>query len=72
MFRRQPRRGDGRGKCARVQQHRIRPDQASYDPQRGLLLNVLYTLYNDGRPGKAGVAIVRVDLRDKGSVKIER
>jgi hypothetical protein len=46
--------------------------KASYDPQRGLLLNVPYTLYNDGRPGKPGVAIVRVDLRDKGSVKIER
>jgi len=46
--------------------------KGSYDPQRGLLLNVPYTLYNDGRPGKAGVAMVRVDLRDKGSVKIER
>jgi hypothetical protein len=46
--------------------------KAAYDPQRGLLLNVPYTLYNDGKPGKPGVASVRVDLRDKGSVKIER
>jgi hypothetical protein len=45
---------------------------SSYDPHRGLLLNVPYTLYSpdDGR-GKAGSVKLRVDLRDKGSVKVE-
>jgi hypothetical protein len=43
-----------------------------YDPNRGLLLNVPYTLYNpDGRRGTPGRTNVRVDLRDKGSVRIE-
>jgi hypothetical protein len=47
--------------------------KASYDAQRGLLLNVPYTLYNpDGGPGKPGSTNVRVDLSGKGSVKIER
>ena len=47
--------------------------KASYDAQRGLLLNVPYTLYNpEGGPGKPGSASVRVDLSGKGSVKIER
>jgi hypothetical protein len=47
--------------------------KASYDPQRGLLLNVPYTLYNpEGGRGKPGIAIVRVNLDDKGSVRIER
>jgi hypothetical protein len=46
--------------------------KASNDPKRGLLLVVPYTLYNpNGGPGKPGSANVRVDLRDKGSVKIE-
>ena len=44
--------------------------KASYDPQRGLLLNVPYTLYNDGARGKPGSTNVRVNL-DKGSVRIE-
>jgi len=46
--------------------------KASYDAQRGLLLAVPYTLYDDGRTGRAGQTKVRVDLRDEGSVKIER
>lgn len=47
--------------------------RASYDSRRGLLLSVPYTLYNpDGGRGKAGSTNVRVDLRDKGSVRIER
>jgi hypothetical protein len=46
--------------------------KASYDPRRGLLLNVPYTLYNpNGGRGKTGSANVRVDLADKGSVRIE-
>jgi hypothetical protein len=46
--------------------------KTSYDPNRGLLLNVPYTLYNpDGRRGTPGRTNVRVDLRDKGSVIIE-
>jgi hypothetical protein len=46
--------------------------KASYDRDRGLLLNVPYTLYNpNGGPGKPGSTNVRVDLRDQGSVKIE-
>jgi hypothetical protein len=46
--------------------------KASYDPRRGLLLNVPYTLYNpDGGRGKAGSTNVRVTLGDKGSVRIE-
>jgi hypothetical protein len=45
--------------------------KASYDPRRGLLLNVPYTLYNsDGGRGKPGSTNVRVDL-GKGSVRIE-
>jgi hypothetical protein len=43
--------------------------KASYDPKRGLLLTVPYTLYNDGRPGRTRV---RIDLRGEGSVKIEQ
>ena len=46
--------------------------KASYDPQRGLLLTVPFTLYNDGRTGHPGQTKVRVDLRGEGSVKIER
>jgi hypothetical protein len=47
--------------------------KASYDANRGLLLNVPYTLYNpDGGRGKAGSTNVRVDLSGDGSVKIER
>jgi hypothetical protein len=47
--------------------------KASYDPNRGLLLTVPYTLYNpSGVPGKSGSTNVRVDLRGKGSVRIER
>jgi hypothetical protein len=46
--------------------------KTSYDPNRGLLLNVPYNLYNpDGRRGTPGRTNVRVDLRDKGSVRIE-
>src|SRR5262245_9851106 len=46
--------------------------KASYDAQRGLLLSVPYTLYNDGGPGRPGTANVRVNLSGKGSVRIER
>jgi hypothetical protein len=47
--------------------------KASYDAQRGLLLNVPYTLYGgQGGKGKPGSVNVRVNLSDKGSVKIER
>src|SRR5216684_622046 len=46
--------------------------KASYDAQRGLLLNVPYTLYDpQGGQGKPGIANVRVNLGDKGSVRIE-
>ncbi len=43
--------------------------KSSYDPNRGLLLNVPYTLYEEKRPR---MAKVRIDLRNNGSVKIER
>ena len=47
--------------------------KASYDPQRGLLLTVPYTLYNpEGGRGKPGTAMVRINLADQGSVKVER
>lgn len=47
--------------------------KASYDPRRGLLLKVPYTLYNpDGGRGTSASTNVRVDLSDKGSVRIER
>jgi hypothetical protein len=40
---------------------------SSYDPHRGLLLNVPYTLYGpDGGRGKAGSVKLRVDLRARG------
>src|SRR3954466_5592304 len=46
--------------------------KAAYDPNRGLLLTVPYTLYNpDGGKGKPGSANVRIDLRGKGTVRIE-
>jgi hypothetical protein len=46
--------------------------KASYDQQRGLLLIVPYTLYNpQGGRGKPGTAMVRINLADKGSVRIE-
>jgi hypothetical protein len=45
---------------------------SSYDPRRGLLLNVPYTLYDpNGGRGTPGTVTVRVDLSGKGSVKIE-
>lgn len=43
--------------------------KASYDPNRGLLLTVPYTLYEQPKPRSVKV---RVDLRGQGSVKIER
>jgi hypothetical protein len=47
--------------------------KAAYDPHRGLLLNVPYTLYNPDRGrGKPGNTNVLVDLRGKGSVRIVR
>ena len=47
--------------------------KASYDPQRGLLLTVPYTLYNpQGGRGKSGTVMVRINLADQGSVKVER
>ena len=47
--------------------------KATYDPNRGLLLNMPYTLYNpDGGKGKSGSTNVRVDLKGEGSVRIER
>lgn len=47
--------------------------KASYDPDRGLLLNVPYTLYDvDGGRGKPGSTNVRVNLKGKGSVRIEQ
>lgn len=46
--------------------------KSSYDPNRGLLLSVPYTLYNpDGGKGRPGSTNVRIDLRNNGSVKIE-
>src|SRR5258708_1591054 len=47
--------------------------KASYDPHRGLLLKVPYTLYNpNGGRGTPASTNVRVDLSDKGSVRIEQ
>jgi hypothetical protein len=46
--------------------------KSSYDPMRGLLLDVPYTLYNDGKKGKPGSTRVRVNLTGSGSVTIER
>ncbi len=47
--------------------------KAAYDPRHGLLLTVPYTLYNpEGGQGKPGSGNLRIDLRGKGSVKIER
>jgi hypothetical protein len=47
--------------------------RTSYDRQRGLVLTVPYTLYDlDDRRGKPGAVRLRVDLRDAGSVVIER
>ena len=46
--------------------------KSSYDPKRGLLLDVPYTLYNDGRKGKPGATKVRVTLTGDGTVAIER
>jgi hypothetical protein len=47
--------------------------KAAYDPNRGLLLTVPYALYDGGGgPGQPGQARLRIDLRGKGSVKIER
>jgi hypothetical protein len=45
--------------------------KASYDPKRGLLLTVPYTLYNGGRAGRPGQTRVRIDLSGEGSVRIE-
>lgn len=46
---------------------------AAYDPQRGLLLKVPYTLYDlEGGPGRPGTTTVRVDLRGEGTVAIAR
>src|SRR4051812_36169305 len=46
--------------------------KTTYDPRRGLLLNVPYRLYaGDGGRGKPGSANVRVDLRDQRSVSME-
>ena len=56
--------------------HRIEFNRitASYDPKRGLLLNVPYRLYDPDRVrgGTPGSINVRVELRDKGSAKIEQ
>jgi hypothetical protein len=55
----------------RIEFNRIK---ASYDPKRGLLLNVPYRLYDPdrGREGLPGRTNVRIKLRDKASVKIEQ
>jgi hypothetical protein len=46
--------------------------KGSYDPDRGLLLTVPYSLYDpEGGRGTPRSTIVRVDLRGKGSVTIE-
>jgi hypothetical protein len=47
--------------------------KAAYDPKRGLLLTVPFTLYNPtGGPGKPVSVNVRVNLSGNGSVRIER
>lgn len=46
--------------------------ESSYDPDRGLRLNVPYTLYDpEGGRGPSGSTNVRVNLSGKGSVTIE-
>jgi len=44
---------------------------ASYDPKKGLLLSFPYELYNEGNPGKKGVAKVRVNSKT-GDVTVEK
>ena len=46
--------------------------KSSYNAKRGLLLDVPYTLYNEGRKGRPGSTKVRVNLTGDGSVTIER
>lgn len=46
--------------------------KSSYDRKRGLLLNVPYTLYNDGKRGRPGSTKVRINLTGDGTVMIER
>jgi hypothetical protein len=48
--------------------------KGAYDPQRGLLLTMPYALYDNetGGRGRMGTASVRIDLRGKGSVRIEQ
>ena len=46
--------------------------KSSYNAKRGLLLEVPYSLYNDGKRGKPGSTKVRVNLTGDGSVTIER
>lgn len=46
--------------------------KGTYDPKRGLLLTVPYTLYNEGKKAKPVTAKVRVNLSGEGSVKIEQ
>lgn len=41
-----------------------------YDAGKGLLITFPYTLYNEGNPGKGGVAHVRVNVV-KGTVEVE-
>jgi hypothetical protein len=46
--------------------------KGAYDPNRGLLLTVPYTLYDPNGRGKPGSTNVRVNLSGEGSVRIER
>ena len=42
----------------------------SYDAAKGLLITFPYQLYNDGNPGKGGIARVRVNVQ-KGTAAVE-
>jgi hypothetical protein len=43
----------------------------AYDPKKGLLISFPYELYNDGNPGKKGVARVRLNVKT-GELKVEK
>ncbi len=46
--------------------------QANYDPERGLLLKVPYSLYEESGKGVPGTALVRINQKGSGSVTVER
>lgn len=43
----------------------------AYDPKKGLLITFPYSLYNDGNPGKKGIAKIRINSKT-GKVTVEK